>query len=110
MKYVTFLRENLDGYRYMNGLQIADLGRYQDRHIWLCYHHQQSIIPKFAIELIKDGEGKGYDVIETDSLPTLDVRVIDNVAYISNLEEIKPYGVKIAKFIYDMDNNKIRLK
>lgn len=110
MKYLQFLRENLDGYRLMNGLQVADLGCYEDRHIWLCYHPQDYSKTQIAIELTKEGKGKGYDIVSSTEMPIPKVKIIENVPYVENINIIKPYCVAMAKFIYDMDNNLIRFK
>ena len=94
----------------MNGLQVADMGQYKDRHIWLCYHHQNPRKTQIAIEWDKKGEGVGYDIVSNDKMPLVKVNIVDGVACVENLEELKPYCKKLAKFIYDMDNDQLRFK
>lgn len=110
MKYIKFIRENLDGYRLVNGLRCADLGYYKDRRIWLFYHPQDSSKTQIAIEYSKEGQGRGCDIVTYSEIPKPKVKKVQHVHYVDNLDVIKPYCVTIAKFMYDMDNDPMRFK
>ena len=109
MNYVRFLRGNLDGYRSMNGLQIADLGEYEERHIWLCQHPQDGTRNVIAIEGNDERyDGIFYDIMSDAEFSTTKVKMVDNwTCYVENLCDFQEYGRKAAKFIYDMDNNRV---
>ena len=88
--------------------QIADLGEYEDRHIWLCYHPQDGTKNVIAIEGHDEQyDGIFYDIISDIVFSTTKVKMVDNwTCYVENLCDFQEYGRKAAKFIYDMDNNR----
>ena len=105
MKYELCLRGDIDAFNAMNGLHIADLGTYMDRRIWLCYHLQDVHQARIAIEWCTEDRGTIYDIITDLGIEQIEINN-EEIPYITNIERIKPIGVNVAKFIYDMDNNR----
>ena len=106
MTYKQYLKGNLDGFRQMNDLQVADLGACEDRHIWLCYHHQEGERNVLAIEGRNDKYGTFYDIIADPILASASIGFADGVPYVKNLDDFYDLAKQVANDIYELDNDK----
>ena len=111
MEYIQFIRgiDQFKGFIELKGLLLADLGFYEDRHLWLLYHHQDGRKNVLAIERKLNDKEVYFDVIADKVFEPTKVIILDwnaKQTEVENIDEFIVYAKRVAKFICDLDNNR----